>query len=138
MIHCSNFYFFQLSIETLKLFEALLNLSHEPILRNLILRNLDDRAYFVEPTMTNGEASRNETCGFPERGCSDNPNENGNEGVENDKIDPAVKQSKDTFFDKQKIEKLVNGCVNFLILHFSVFYRYARALCEVQFNNFYC
>ena len=70
--------------------------------------------------MTNGETSRNEACGSPERGSGESSNENSNEGLENDKIDPAVKQNKDTFFDKQKIEKLVNGCVSFLILHFSM------------------
>ena len=105
-----------MSIETLKLFEALLNLPHEQVLRNLIFRNLDDRAYFNEPAMTNGEISRSETCDLPERSLGETPDDKDSDSKENGTADIQAKESKDNFFDKQKIEKLVNGLVNFLFI----------------------
>lgn len=95
-----------MSIETLKLFEALLNLPHEAVLRNLVLRNLEDRAYFTEPSVTNGEVTKNEACGAANsEGNFRDDKESGkdeNEGVN-------MKSKSSTYFDKQKIEKIVNG-----------------------------
>ena len=94
-----------------------MNLPHEPVLRNLIFRNLDDRAYFNEPAMTNGEISRSETCDILERTSGETPDDKNADSKENGTADIHAKESKDKFFDKQKIEKLVNGFVNFLIHH---------------------
>lgn len=104
----------QLSIETLKLFEALLNLPHEPVLRNLVLRNLEDRAYFVEPAMTNGEVTSSEACGTPEQSNEQSDDAKKDEKTANENEGILLKTSSDTFFDKQKIEKIVNG---YKILH---------------------
>jgi len=49
----------QVSIETLKLFEALLNKPCEIILNNLVLRNLKSRKYYLTPTVTNGGTTSN-------------------------------------------------------------------------------
>ena len=110
----------KLSIETLKLFEALLNVPHEPVLRNLVLRNVEDRAYFNEPTVTNGEVTSEEPCGTTN---SESEQRNNNEeaknedenGTENKAVkkeesnEEAKEKEKDQFFDKQRIEKIVNG-----------------------------
>ena len=102
--------FYQLSIETLKLFEALLNLPHEPILRNLILRNLEDRAYFMEPTMTNGEVTSSEACGAPESNSEVYHEDKKDDNKETkSEEDTTPKVGNDEYFDKHKIEKIVNG-----------------------------
>eukprot|EP00794_Sanderia_malayensis_P005239 gene5239-5900_t len=87
----------QISIETLKLFETLLNLPYEPILTNLILRNFKERAYFRQPIASNGEVTREESSEGENK-----PLLNGDDGN-------TGKSKKDGFLDKQKIEKMVNG-----------------------------
>lgn len=49
----------EVSIETLKLFEALLDKPCEIIFNNLVLRNLRSRKYFCAPALTNGGAASN-------------------------------------------------------------------------------
>ena len=90
-------------METLKLFESLLNLPHEPVLKNLVLRNLEDRAYFLPPVATNGELTKEESSSNQgEVKTADRATVNGTHSPE--------QQSKDDgFLDKQRIEKMVNG-----------------------------
>lgn len=47
----------EVSIETLKLFETLLNKPCDMILNNLVLRNLKSRKYYAAPTVTNGDTA---------------------------------------------------------------------------------
>lgn len=49
----------EVSIETLKLFEALLDKPCEIIFNNLVLRNLRSRKYYRAPALTNGGAASN-------------------------------------------------------------------------------
>ncbi|XP_032219028.2 FHF complex subunit HOOK interacting protein 2A isoform X2 [Nematostella vectensis] len=51
----------ELSIETLKLFETLIQKPSQVILENLVTRNLTSRKYYDTTTVTNGNASSNET-----------------------------------------------------------------------------
>lgn len=59
MIQNYCFHLFQVSIETLKLFEALLDKPCEIIFNNLVLRNLRSRKYYCAPALTNGGAASN-------------------------------------------------------------------------------
>ena len=52
---CTLMFIPQLSIETLKLFEALILKPCDSILNILILRNLAGRKYYVPPVLTNGD-----------------------------------------------------------------------------------
>ncbi len=99
----NDLFLYKLSVETLKLFESLLNLPHEPVLKNLVLRNLEDRAYFLPPVATNGELSKEESSSTSEEAVmADRAKINGTHSPE--------QQSKDDgFLDKQRIEKMVNG-----------------------------
>lgn len=49
----------EVSIETLKLFETLVNKPCHVILNNLVLRNLKSRKYYRAPTLTNGDSASN-------------------------------------------------------------------------------
>ena len=81
------------------------------------MRNLEDRAYFIEPTMTNGEVSKTENCGSLERTLEDTCNDKNGDRADNEKVETEAKQNKDNFFDKQKIEKIVNGYVSIFLHH---------------------
>lgn len=59
MIQNYCLHLFQVSIETLKLFEALLDKPCEIIFNNLVLRNLRSRKYYCAPVVTNGGAASN-------------------------------------------------------------------------------
>ena len=52
-------FFSQVSIETLKLFETVLNKPCDIILNNLVLRNLKSRKYYAAPTVINGDTASN-------------------------------------------------------------------------------
>ena len=59
MLKLSCIFFSQVSIETLKLFETLLDKPCDLILNSLVPRNLKSRKYFATPTVTNGDTSSN-------------------------------------------------------------------------------
>eukprot|EP00795_Rhopilema_esculentum_P011971 gene11971-2553_t len=98
-----------LSLETLRLFEALLNLPHEAVLRNLVIRNLEDRSYFIEPVKTNGEASCNEDCETEEKILAEEDKKVEDSQTVNGRTENTDESTKEKVFDKQRIEKIVNG-----------------------------
>ena len=79
------------------------------MLRNLVIRNLEDRSYFIEPVKTNGEASSNEDCETEEKILAGEDKKVEDSQTVNGRTENTDEPTKEKFFDKQRIEKIVNG-----------------------------
>lgn len=101
----------QVSIETLKLFETLLNKPCDIILNNLVLRNLRSRKYYAAPTMTNGDTpsngpvAENLTPASPVTRLPPSPSSPSSPPLTPDGLEPAPI---DDNIDREEVEQVVN------------------------------
>ncbi|KAL9983987.1 hypothetical protein ACROYT_G006237 [Oculina patagonica] len=105
----------EVSIETLKLFETLLNKPCEKILSNLVLRNLKSRKYYATPTVTNGDTASNGpvaenlTPASPVNKLPPSPTSPSSPPLTPDGVGPA---QIDNAIDREEVEQVVNSFIS--------------------------
>ena len=72
-----------------------------------MIRNLEDRSYFLQPVMTNGEVTKEESCDTSQTNLEEKKSQVN--GSEDKSGSTEASSSNDGFVDKQRIEKWVNG-----------------------------